>query len=113
MSIRVVVVDDHAIVRDGLAALLGALDGIEVVGTAGDGREALHVVAESQPHVVVMDIQMPKLDGIEATRFLTSRDEALKVVMLTMNEDDETVLSAVAVLPNAVPALEYEPVYGR
>jgi DNA-binding NarL/FixJ family response regulator len=75
--------------------LLGALDGIEVVGTAGDGREALHVVEESQPHVVVMDIQMPRLDGIEATRFLTSRDEALKVVMLTMNEDDETVLSAI------------------
>ena len=95
MSIRVVVVDDHAIVRDGLAALLGALDGIDDVGTAGDGREALHVVEESQPHVVVMDIQMPRLDGIEATRFLTSRDEALKVVMLTMNEDDETVLSAI------------------
>jgi DNA-binding NarL/FixJ family response regulator len=95
MTIRVVVVDDHAIVRDGLAALLGALDGIEVVGTAGDGREALHVVEESKPDVVVMDIQMPKLDGIEATRFLTSRDEALKVVMLTMNEDDETVLSAI------------------
>ena len=95
MSIRVVVVDDHAIVRDGLAALLGALDGIEVVGTAGDGREALHVVEESKPDVVVMDIQMPKLDGIEATRFLTSRNEALKVVMLTMNEDDETVLSAI------------------
>jgi DNA-binding NarL/FixJ family response regulator len=95
MTIRVVVVDDHAIVRDGLAALLGALDGIEVVGTAGDGREALHVVEESKPDVVVMDIQMPKLDGIEATRFLTSRDAALKVVMLTMNEDDETVLSAI------------------
>jgi DNA-binding NarL/FixJ family response regulator len=95
MTIRVVVVDDHAIVRDGLAALLGALDGIEVVGTAGDGREALHVVEESKPDVVVMDIQMPKLDGIEATRFLTARHEALKVVMLTMNEDDETVLSAI------------------
>jgi DNA-binding NarL/FixJ family response regulator len=95
MTIRVVVVDDHAIVRDGLAALLGALDGIEVVGTAGDGREALHVVEESKPDVVVMDIQMPKLDGIEATRFLTARHEALKVVMLTMNEDDDTMLSAI------------------
>jgi DNA-binding NarL/FixJ family response regulator len=95
MSIRVVVVDDHAIVRDGLSALLGALDGVEVVGTACDGRDALHVVEETTPDVVVMDIQMPHLDGIEATRFLTSRDDRLKVVMLTMNEDDDTVLSAI------------------
>ncbi|GAA3803216.1 response regulator transcription factor [Nocardioides panacisoli] len=93
--IRVVVVDDHQIVRDGLVALLGALDGIEVVGAAADGREALHVVGETGPDVVVMDIQMPHLDGIEATRFLTGRDPDLSVVMLTMNEDDDTVLGAI------------------
>ncbi|HWJ81496.1 MAG TPA: response regulator transcription factor [Nocardioides sp.] len=93
-DIRVVVVDDHQIVRDGLVALLGALDGIEVVGAAADGREAVHVVGETQPDVVVMDIQMPHLDGIEATRFLTGRDPDLRVVMLTMNEDDDTVLGA-------------------
>ena len=94
-SIRVVVVDDHQIVRDGLVALLGALDGIEVVGTAADGREALHVVQDSAPDLVVMDIQMPHLDGIEATRFLTGRTPALRVVMLTMNEDDDTILAAI------------------
>lgn len=93
--IRVVVVDDHQIVRDGLAALLAALPGIEVVGAAADGRDALHVVAEAGPDVVVMDIQMPELDGIEATRFLVGRDPALRVVMLTMNEDDDTILSAI------------------
>jgi len=95
MTIRVVVVDDHQIVRDGLLALLGALDGIEVVGTAADGKEALHVVADAAPDVVVMDIQMPELDGIEATRFIAGRHPDVKVVMLTMNEDDDTVLSAI------------------
>lgn len=95
MSIRVVVVDDHQIVRDGLVALLGALDGVEVVGSATDGREALHVVGETEPDVVVMDIQMPHLDGIEATRFISGRHPEVRVVMLTMNEDDDTVLSAI------------------
>ena len=92
--IRVVVADDHTIVRDGLVALLGALDGIEVVGAAEDGRDVIQVVTETRPDVVVMDISMPRLDGVEATRFITGREGGPRVVMLTMNDDDDTVLSA-------------------
>ena len=96
--IRVLIADDHQIVRDGLTSLLGALD-VEVIGRAEDGLDALHQVdealaAERGPDVVVMDIQMPRLDGLEATRRITSRHPGVKVVMLTMSDDDETVLSA-------------------
>lgn len=94
-SIRVVVADDHQIVRDGLVALLGALDRLEVVGTASDGAEAVSVVAATEPDVVVMDIQMPELDGIEATRRVSAAHPGVRVVMLTMNEDDDTVLAAI------------------
>ena len=65
---RVIVVDDQTVVRDGLVLLLGPLPGLEVVGSAGDGEEALRLVGEHRPDVVLMDLRMPRVDGVEATR---------------------------------------------
>ncbi|MGX5657987.1 response regulator [Geodermatophilus nigrescens] len=93
--LRVVVADDHPVYRDGLALLLGSVPGVEVVGTAADGAAAVEVVREHLPDVVVMDVQMPVLDGIEATRRITTQAPSVGVVVLTMSEDDGTVFAAV------------------
>ena len=93
-DLRVVLVDDHPIYRQGLAALLGSLGGVSVVGTAADGAEAVEVARAEQPDVIVMDVQMPGVDGIEATRRITAESPHIGVVVLTMSEDDETVFQA-------------------
>ncbi|MDF2145399.1 response regulator transcription factor [Knoellia sp. p5-6-4] len=92
--IRVLLADDHPVYRDGLAALLASVDGLEVVATAEDGTAAVALATELQPDVVVMDVQMPGLDGIEATRRLTAASPHIGVVMLTMAEEDATLFSA-------------------
>jgi len=89
----VLFVDAHAVVRAGLRALFGTL-GVEVVGTAGDGEAALREVQLTRPDVVLMDVQMPGLDGVEATRRLRSLVPDARVLMLTMYDDDATVLTA-------------------
>ncbi len=92
---RVLVADDHPVFRDGLAMLLGSVDGIDVVGTAASGTQAVALATELRPDVVVMDVQMPELNGIEATRRLADAAPEVGVVVLTMSEDDGTVFSAV------------------
>ena len=94
MTVRVLVVDDQRVVRDGLAVLLGLLPGIEVVGGAEDGEQALDAVARFLPDVVLMDLRMPRMDGIEATWRLRAEHPAVAVLALTTYADDESVVGA-------------------
>lgn len=94
-KIRVLIVDDHAIVRDGLAALLALTDDIEVAGEATNGREALDLVGEIRPDVVLMDISMPVMDGMEATRLITRDHRNVKVLVLTQHDDKEFVFPVI------------------
>jgi DNA-binding NarL/FixJ family response regulator len=92
--IRVLIADDHPVFRDGLATLLEPNPDIEVVGRAADGAEAVALAAEHRPDVIVMDIQMPEVNGIEATRRVLAADPGVGVLVFTMGEDDGTLLSA-------------------
>jgi DNA-binding NarL/FixJ family response regulator len=87
--IRVLVVDDHAAVRLGLSEFLDAQEGVEIVGQAADGAEAIRLTGMASPDVVVMDIRMPMLDGIEATRVIKRDNPSVGVLLLTAYEEDE------------------------
>ncbi|MFJ8464187.1 response regulator transcription factor [Streptomyces swartbergensis] len=93
---RVVVADDQTVVREGIVMLLGLLPGIEVVGVAGDGEEAVRLVAEVAPDVVLMDLRMPRCDGVEATRRIRAEYPGTQVVVLTTYADDESLFPALA-----------------
>jgi DNA-binding NarL/FixJ family response regulator len=94
MTIRVAVVDDQEIVRAGFAALLATQEDFEVVGTAADGNEAVRVCRDARPHVVLMDVRMPVLDGIEATRQVVGGNASARVIVLTTFDLDEYVYDA-------------------
>ncbi|MEW1633313.1 response regulator transcription factor [Streptomyces sp. NPDC093801] len=94
MTIRVLIVDDQMMVREGFSVLLNAMEGIEVVGEAVDGRQAIAQVAALRPDVVLMDIRMPEMNGLEATRHIVAADTDAKVLVLTTFDLDEYVYQA-------------------
>jgi DNA-binding NarL/FixJ family response regulator len=93
-TIRVLIADDHGVVREGLRAVLGSEADMEVVGEAATGKEVVERAAELRPDVILMDIQMPHVNGIEATRRILSVNPDVGVVVLTMFEDDDSVFTA-------------------
>lgn len=93
--IRVLIAEDHPLYRDGLELLLDTVPRFIVVGTAKDGREAVDMAATHQPDLVVMDLQLPGLDGIEATRQIVTASPHIAVLVLTMFEDDDSVFAAI------------------
>jgi DNA-binding NarL/FixJ family response regulator len=92
--IRVLIADDQTLVREGLTTLLDAVDDVEVVGSARDGEEAVRLAALHRPDVVLMDLRMPRCDGVEATRRLTAEQPLVRVVVLTTYADDSSVFAA-------------------
>ncbi len=92
--IRVILADDHALVRAGIHALLASLEGIEVVAEAGDGRQALQLVEVNRPDMVLMDISMPELNGLDAVEKITRDFPHVRVVILSMHANEEYVLQA-------------------
>ena len=92
--VRVLVVDDQRLVREGIASLLGIQPGIEVIGTAADGRQAVEQALALAPDVVLMDVRMPVMDGVDAVAVLAKRAPTCRVVMLTTFDDEEYVVQA-------------------
>ena len=93
-SIRILVVDDHPVLRDGLVAILSTQAGFEVVGEAETGREAVLLAAELQPDIVMMDLEMPGMDGVEALKQMRDRDPDVHVIVFTAYDTDDRIVAA-------------------
>jgi DNA-binding NarL/FixJ family response regulator len=93
-TIRILIADDHTLFREGLVALLDSVPEIEVVDTVEDGQQAIESAAKQQPDVILMDLQMPQVNGIEATRQIIQASPHIGVIVVTMFEDDDSVFAA-------------------
>jgi DNA-binding NarL/FixJ family response regulator len=93
--LRVLLVDDHVLFRKGVAALLARRESVQIVGEAGDGLEAIQAAREALPDVVLMDIEMPRCDGLEATRRIKNEMPHVKIVILTVSDDDQNLFEAI------------------
>ena len=93
-KIRILIVDDHKAFRDGLRAMLTATPDLDVVGEAEDGTQAVQLALTLQPDIILMDLQMPTMNGVDATRRIVYTSPHISVIMLTMFEDDDSVFSA-------------------
>lgn len=94
-DVKVIIVDDQRLMRDGLRLLLELEDGIDVIGEAADGEEGVALYADLQPDVVLMDIRMPKMTGIEATKTILKKDPKARIIILTTFDDDELIMEGV------------------
>ncbi len=94
-TLRVLLVDDHKLFRQGMMSLLASRPGIDIVGSAGDGLEAIRMALETLPDVILMDIEMPRCNGLDATRQIKRNLPHIKIVILTVVDDDETVFEAI------------------
>lgn len=95
MSIRIIIADDHALLREGIRNVLQLENDLEVIGEAADGEEALQKVEELQPDVLLLDINMPKMNGLEVTRRLRECQAAVKVIVLTIHDDEQYVVEVI------------------
>jgi DNA-binding NarL/FixJ family response regulator len=108
-KVRLVVVDDHALFRAGLISLLSEMDGLQVVGEAGNGEEALDVIRQTQPELVLLDVNMPVMDGVGTVRALRKQGSSVRILMLTISKNEEDLLGAITagadgyLLKNAEP----------